>query len=232
MSWAIARNGLGVVSGLAMGIDTCAHEGALNAGGATVAVLGTGIDRTYPRSNTKLRDRIIEKGAVLSEFPLCTPPDPRNFPIRNRIISGLSKGVLVVEATRSSGSLITAAMALEEGREVFAVPGSIESLKSTGCHYLIRQGAKLVEKVEDILEELRFQVKSPSESPAKESTDLNGLTEGESLVLNALGTEPLHWDELSRALALDPGELGAILIGMELKGLVRQLPGKFFVRSR
>jgi DNA processing protein len=226
----LAKNGLGIVSGLAMGIDTCAHEGALMGGGYTVAVLGSGLDRIYPKSNVRLFGEIVQSGCVVSEFPLGTPPDPKNFPIRNRIISGLSKGVLVVEATKASGSLITAAMALEEGREVFAVPGSIESMKSTGCHYLIRQGAKLVEKAEDILEELSIAVKEPTLSQT-EDQERGMLTEVEKKILEVVGDTPMHMDEIWQVLELDPGELGAILISMELKGLVKQLPGKLFIRS-
>ena len=150
MSYKLSKMGIGIVSGMARGIDTAAHKGALKANGYTIAVLGTGIDVIYPPSNKELFRRIEESGTIISEFPMGTPPESKNFPIRNRIISGLSKGVLVVEATRKSGSLITASFALNQGREVFAVPGSIESLRSKGTHFLIKQGAKLVEDVNDI----------------------------------------------------------------------------------
>lgn len=229
LAYGLAKNGICVASGLAMGIDTCAHEGALNANGYTVAILGTGLDVVYPRTNKELFRKITQRGAILTEFPLGTPPDPKNFPIRNRIISGISKGVVVAEATRSSGSLITAAMAAEEGREVFAVPGSVESMKSTGCHYLIRQGAKLVEKVEDILEELKLPV-SVGFGAAPDYEEQRELQEEEKVVLHALGKDPLHLDELSRILGMDAATLSALLISLELKGLVTQLPGKYYVR--
>lgn len=156
ISMALAKRGAGVVSGLARGIDSSAHIGCLRGGGFTIGVLGTGIDVVYPKSNRKLFEQMFEEGVVVSEFPMGAAPEPRNFPIRNRVISGLSRGVAVVEATRKSGSLITAALALEQNREIFAVPGSIDSFKSTGTHWLIKQGARLIENADDILDELWF----------------------------------------------------------------------------
>lgn len=167
-SYRLARVGMGIVSGMARGIDSASHKGALKAGGYTVAVLGTGIDVVYPKENKKLYQQIMEYGTLLTEFPLGTSPEAKNFPIRNRIISGMSKGTLVVEAARKSGSLITASFALNQGREVFAIPGSVESLRSKGTHFLIKQGAKLVEDVYDIME--KFGIYMDNESKDKESS--------------------------------------------------------------
>ncbi|MFN3534468.1 MAG: DNA-processing protein DprA [Desulfatiglandales bacterium] len=232
LAYGLSKRGICVVSGLAAGIDTSAHEGAISSGGHTVAVLGTGLDVIYPKANRSLFEKIPKQGAIITEFPLGTPPDPKHFPIRNRIISGISLGVVVVEATRSSGSLITASMAAEEGREVFAVPGSIESMKSTGCHYLIRQGAKLVEKVEDILEELRLPNHFSGSSESKAEGHLEGLNREELTILDHLERDPIHIDELSRALGIDTGALSSLLISLELKGLIAQLPGKFYVKGK
>jgi DNA processing protein len=226
----LARRGVGVVSGLARGIDAAAHWGCLGGHGFTVAVLGTGIDVVYPASNKKLFEEITKKGVVISEFPVGTPPEPRNFPIRNRIISGLSRGVIVVEATMHSGSLITASVALEQGREVFAVPGSIQSFKSRGCHYLIKQGARLVENSDDVLDELGmnfpFAPKTDTfKTPLSPPTD-----EWEQKVYELIGDYPIHIDEIAREGKIEPSVVSAALMRMELKGIVRQLPGKFFVR--
>ncbi|MBN1103727.1 MAG: DNA-processing protein DprA [Deltaproteobacteria bacterium] len=225
----LARRGQGVVSGMARGIDAAAHWGALTNDGFTVAVLGTGIDVVYPVSNLKLHEKIVEKGAVITEFPPGTPPEPRNFPIRNRVISGLSRAVVVVEATMKSGSLITAAVALEQGREVFAVPGSVASFKSTGCHFLIKQGARLVENADDILEELGLHFARAPRSDA-EGTLWPILKGDEKAIYELLGDYPIHIDEIVRGGRFRPGEALSILLKMELKGLVRQLPGKMFVR--
>ncbi len=228
----LAQSGLTVVSGLALGIDAAAHWGALSGGGRTVAVLGSGLDVLYPKENAKLFHRLREVGMVCSEFPPGTLPERQNFPIRNRIISGMSLGVVVVEAGQSSGSLITARLALDQGREVFAVPGSIDSYKSTGTNQLIKQGAKLVEHVRDILEEISRPGLERQEVPEFEPQPDNlDLTEEERPIWEALGDRTLHVDELVRATGIPTATLLGLLLGLELKGCVRQLPGKFFTRS-
>jgi DNA processing protein len=227
----LAKRGLGVVSGMARGIDTASHWGCLSGKGWTVAVLGTGIDRIYPRSNAKLFQRILETGTIFSEFPPGTPPEPQNFPIRNRVISGLCRGVVVVEATKKSGSLITAALALDQGREVFAVPGNISSFKSKGCHFLIKQGAHLVENADDILEALGLS--GPREQMVLPGLEGHGsplLSGPEEAIYDMIGDDPVHIDLITRSKNLSPAEASTILMQMELKGLVRQLPGKLFVR--
>ena len=226
----LARRGLGVVSGMARGIDSAAHWGCLGGRGKTVGVLGTGIDIPYPKSNQRLLGKILGQGAVISEFPFGTPPEPKNFPIRNRIISGLSKGVVVVEATMNSGSLITASLALEQGREVFAVPGSINSFKSTGCHFLIKQGAKLIEHPDDILDELGLNYPHATKIDTFTREPSPPLEERERSVYDLIGDDPLHIDEIARLVQFRPAETASILMRMELKGAVRQLPGKRFVR--
>jgi len=230
MAYALARRGMGIVSGLAQGIDSASHWGCIEAGGFTVAVLGTGIDRIYPKSNKELFDKIVKTGCVITEFPPGTPPDARNFPIRNRIISGLSRGVVVVEATKKSGSLITASLALEHGREVFAVPGSIRSFKSAGCHYLLKQGAKLVENADDIMEELGLNYPFvPKRERRGEEIQLpeDSL---EKRIYEMIGDYPIHVDEIKNRLKIDFSKLSCTLLNMELKGLIRQLPGNRFVR--
>ena len=226
---------LTVVSGMALGIDTCAHEGALQAGGFTVAVMGTGPHHIYPAQNRKLHDAIAERGAVVSELPLDAGPDARHFPARNRIISGMALGTLVVEATLKSGSLITARLAAEQNREVFAIPGSIDSFKSTGTHALIKQGAKLVENVQDILEELpagSYQPRAADTRGRPEISPLPGeLSALDRKVLDALDRYPVRIDELVRKLDLEPGELAAALLQLELKGAVHQERGSLFSRK-
>ena len=233
----MAAVGFTIVSGLARGIDTAAHHGALTAGGKTIAVLGTGLERVYPAVNRDLFYRIAESGAVITEFPLKAGPDAHRFPVRNRVISGISLGTVVVEAAQKSGSLITARLAAEQNREVFAVPGNVHSTKSAGTHLLIKQGAKLVETVEDIFEELPHAVTShmarnqtPAEGAPPERTlkKLPPLSEDEQRVMAALGPYPVHIDVLVRALDIDAGVLSAILMRMELKGVVAQTPGKMF----
>jgi DNA processing protein len=226
----LARRGLGVVSGMARGIDSAAHWGCLRGKGFTVAVLGTGIDIVYPRSNGKLVHQIIQKGAVISEFPIGTPPEPKNFPIRNRIISGLSRGVAVVEANKKSGSLITAALGLEQGREIFAVPGSIYSFKSTGCHFLIKQGARLIETADDVLEELGLNYDFVPKKDTFKERPTPPLDDPEKAVYDLIGDYPIHIDQIARQGNLEPGEASSILMKLELKGIIRQLPGKMFVR--
>ncbi len=230
MAQGLARRSIGIVSGMARGIDSAAHWGCLGGKGFTLAVLGTGIDIVYPASNKELFERIAEHGTVVTEFPLGTPPEPRNFPIRNRIISGLSKGIVVVEATKNSGSLITAALGLEQGREVLAVPGSVHSFKSAGCHHLIKQGARLVENSDDILDELGLNYPFARKTDALKGPPLPLLEETERIIYEIIGDFPLRIDEIARDSGLEAGIVSSTLMKMELKGLVRQLPGKFFVR--
>jgi DNA processing protein len=231
----LASLGITIVSGMARGIDTAAHEGAMAGGGKTIAVLGSGLERIYPAENTKLFHRISENGAVVSEFALATEPEGHNFPLRNRIISGMSLGTVVVEATKKSGSLITARLAAEQNREVFAVPGSIQSFKSTGTHTLIKQGAKLVEHVQDIVEELAPFLennKRPANTPPDATIENRvSLNIDESQVYKALGPYPIHIDELVRKISMEPGKLASILLKLELNGMIQQLPGKFFMLS-
>ncbi|MBK8118701.1 MAG: DNA-protecting protein DprA [Sulfuritalea sp.] len=222
---ALGEAGLTIVSGLALGIDAAAHRGALETPAGTVAVIGTGADRLYPARNEALARRIAEQGVVLSEFPLGTPALAANFPRRNRIIAGLGLGCLVVEAAPRSGSLITARLAAESGREVFAIPGSIHSPLSRGCHQLIRQGAKLVESAQDVLEELRWG--SPSRNGAR-SRPGNRRRRSEEQVLAVLGNAPCALDTLADRSGLTPAALLAMLLPMELAGRVAQLPGGLY----
>lgn len=228
----LARLGITVVSGMARGIDTAAHEGALMGKGKTIAVLGSGLDRVYPAENKKIYHRISQQGAVVSEFALKTEPEAHNFPIRNRIISGMSLGTVVVEASKKSGSLITARLALEQNREVFAVPGSVQSFKSIGTHTLIKQGAKLVEHAQDIVEELEsfrpIQNTTNFENHNEPEDIIATLAPPEVLVYNSLGPYPEHIDVLVRKTSMEPGKLSSILLKMELNGIVRQYPGKLF----
>jgi DNA processing protein len=227
----LAQAGVTVVSGLAVGIDSSAHRGALKARGRTLAVLGCGLDVDYPRGNVKLRGEIAEAGAILTEFPLGTPPAPGHFPMRNRIISGLALGVVVVEAAHRSGSLITARLALEQGREVFAVPGMAQQYRSVGPHRLLKEGAKLVESAEDILEEIRPLVR-PSWGPKGEVERVaspSPVTSGEAVLLGALDLHPRHIDEICRAMQWPVSQVMSTLLALELKGAVRQLPGQYFV---
>jgi DNA processing protein len=223
-----------IASGMAVGIDSAAHEGALMGKGNTIAVLGSGLEKIYPEQNRKLFHQIAENGAVISEFPLKTEPDAHNFPRRNRIISGMSLGTVVVEATKRSGSLITARLAAEQNRDVFAVPGSIQSFKSTGTHTLIKQGAKLVEHAQDIMEELSHMIKTPVEKdkPADNKTKrISQLSPDERLVLESLEPYPVHIDDIARKLSIEAGRLMSILLQLELKGIVQQSPGKFFLTT-
>jgi DNA processing protein len=225
----LVHHGFTIVSGMAIGVDTAAHVGAIAAGGQTVAVLGCGLDTIYPAENKKLFFRIAETGAVITEFPMSMPPEAHNFPRRNRIISGLSMGTVIVEATHKSGSLITARLAAEQGREVFAVPGSITSFKSMGTHHLIKQGAKLVEHAKDIIEELNLpQTKFSAETKKQPAID---LTPDEKMILLELSPYPVHIDKLIRRLSLPAARVVGLLLQLELKGLVTQSPGKFFARA-
>jgi DNA processing protein len=225
--------GLTVVSGMAHGVDAAAHEGALSGPGATIAVVGTGLDRVYPRSHRDLAHRIAAAGVLVSEYALATPPLPHNFPQRNRIIAGLSRGTLVVEAALQSGSLITARLAAESGREVFAIPGSIHSPQSRGCHALIRQGAKLVETAQDIVEELGVLVVAAdavdagsrdSPVPAARPDD------PADAVMRALGHDPVTLDALISRCGWPAAELSAKLLELELDGQLARLPGGLFQR--
>jgi DNA processing protein len=230
----LASAGFTVVSGMALGIDTAAHEGALEAGGRTIAVLGCSVERSYPAANRDLMEQIINSGAVISEFSLDTPPLPQHFPRRNRIISGLALGTVVVEASQKSGALITAFYALDQNREVFAVPGNVGSPYSRGCHRLIKEGARLVETAEDIIEELGISAAGGSAAAeaaasAKEQK-IDALEDAERRLLELIPYHPLHIDEIVRLSGADAARAGAYLISLELKGLVRQLPGKYFIR--
>lgn len=231
LSAQLAACGVTVVSGMARGIDTAAHEGALQSGGRTVAVLGSGLETVYPVENRGLFQSIVRNGAVVSEFPMLTKPEPHNFPIRNRIISGMSYGTVIVEASKKSGSLITARLAAEQNREVFAVPGSVQSFKSGGTHTLIKQGAKLVENAQDILEEIAgafFEDVRPSDRRPAADKASPAVTAEEAIVCGALGPYPVHIDDLGRKLCLPPGKLASILLRLELGGIVAQSPGNFF----
>lgn len=221
----LAGAGLVIVSGLAEGIDAAAHEGGL-AGGASVAVVGTGLDRVYPARHRDLAHALARGGALVSEFPLGTPPRRGHFPRRNRLISGLSLGVVVVEAALESGSLITARLAAEQGREVFALPGSIHSPLSKGCHRLIKEGAKLVDSAADILEELRWQWQPPI--PAVAAAVASAGPEGGLLEL--MGNDPVTLDRLSGRSGLTVDSLSAMLLSLELQGLVAILPGGLYQR--
>ena len=228
----MAKLGITVVSGMARGIDTAAHEGTLKEKGGTIAVLGSGLERIYPVENQRLFRQIAENGAVISEFDLTADPEAHHFPIRNRIISGITLGTVVVEAAKKSGSLITARLAGEQGREVFAVPGSIRSFKSAGTHKLIQEGAKLLASVQDIVEELPQIIRAHIANEAIDQTQvldkLPPLTPEEMQVFKALGPYPMHIDDLGRKLSADPGKLSSILLQLELKGVVQQDPGMLF----
>ncbi|HEY8966862.1 MAG TPA: DNA-processing protein DprA [Candidatus Methylacidiphilales bacterium] len=232
LGYQIAYAGVPVISGLARGIDTAAHMGALAAKGPTWAVLGTGVNHIYPAENDVLAEKIVESGGcLLSEFPLGTKPEKSNFPLRNRIVSGLSFGVLVIEAGLGSGALITAKQALEQGRQVFAVPGRIDSPHSKGCHQLLKEGARLVEEVRDILGEMEFLF-PPKELPAAGSRPVpEGLAPDEAALFEALGTDEVPIDTLIAKSGLPSGKVSSTLLRLEMKRLVRQLPGKVFVRT-
>ena len=232
----LAQKGVTIVSGMARGIDSAAHRGAITAQGRTIAILGSGLDVIYPPENKKLFNEIIENGAVISEFPLGTPPRSANFPARNRIISGMSYGVVIVEAGEKSGSLITARLALEQGREVFAVPGSIDSAGSRGTNKLIKQGAKLIENIDDILEEIMPQIEITTVS--KPASTLGGeniateqhaiLNEGDQKIFDSVSPGRIHIDDLISSTGLSSADLLSALTRMELDGIVQQHPGKFF----
>ncbi len=225
----LARGGITVVSGLARGIDSLGHRAALRAGGRTIAVLGSGIDIIYPREHRDLAANIVDRGALVTEYPLGTKPEGGNFPARNRIISGLSLGTLVVEAGKRSGALITADYALEQGREVFAVPGNASSSKSAGTNRLIQEGAaKLVMSVEDILEELNLTLVEQQQEVRMAVPE----DEKEAQILQCISTEPIHVDEIGQETNLPISEVTSTLAMMELKGMVRQVGGMNYVVAR
>ena len=262
LSYQLAERDITVVSGFARGIDTCVHRGALEAGGRTVAVFGCGLSIIYPETNRALAAEITESGALVSEFPMTMPPRGKNFPRRNRVISGLTLGTLVVEASERSGSLITARHAAEQGREVFAVPGQIFSGVSRGTHSLINQGATLINSVDDLLDALpqdytqilggqspeAIHQPAPSKRPdktarpqpaAKKSTSAvqpktevaPNLTPDEQTVLSVMDADSVHIDEITRVTQLPIGKVSSLLVMLELKGIVQQLPGKQFVKK-
>jgi len=228
----LSQGGLTIVSGMALGIDTAAHEGGLKGIGSTIAVIGTGCDLVYPARNRDLAHRIAENGCLLSEYALGVPAIASNFPRRNRIISGLARGVLVIEAALQSGSLITARMAAEQGRDMFAIPGSIHSPLAKGCHQLIKQGAKLVESAQDILEELQYVATSSVEMKTLSSTteDDDAKDNDNDLVLHAMGFDPVDVDTLAARCALDVAALSTQLLTLELAGRAEMLPGGMYRR--
>lgn len=225
----LSRKGLTIVSGLAYGVDTIAHRHALQNGTRTIAVLGSGVDNIYPSENRLLAKEIESQGAVISEFPLGTGPDRTNFPRRNRIVCGLSLGIVVIEAGTKSGALITASMALDQNREVFAVPGNIDSTKSFGTNELIKQGAKVVTSVEDILDELQPQLAPmlTKDTPPREPTS---LTDAEKKLFGILTNEPTHVDEIASSTGQSTQQVLSTLLSLELKDLVKQHAGKLFVK--
>ncbi len=235
----LSQLGFTIVSGLARGIDAAAHRAALATGGRTIAVLGCGLDIAYPPEHASLQKEIAGSGAVLTEFVHGMPPRPSHFPQRNRIISGLSLGVVVVEADENSGSLITARLALDQGREVFAVPGPVDAPMSRGPHGLIKQGAKLVETVDDIIEELLPQLNERpgaterrSKVPSSAPPVIPALSPEERLVFDLMNREPQHLDGLTERSHLTSAVAAGILLGLELKGVVRQLPGQRYYRLK
>ncbi len=235
---ALSSAGLTVVSGLALGVDGAAHRGALEGAAAgqlaTIAVVGTGLDRVYPKRHLSLAHAIARQGVLVSEYPIGTPPLAQNFPRRNRLIAGLSCGTLVVEAALQSGSLITARMAVEQGKEVFAIPGSIHATQSRGCHALIRQGAKLVESAQDVLEELRLEAPSVATNliaPHADPQRAAGQNDAQTRLLQQLGFDPVSLDALIARTGTDAATLQAWLLELELAGRVARLPGGLFQRT-
>lgn len=233
----LVQRGFTVVSGGARGIDTFSHQSALKFKGRTIAVLGCGLDIVYPQENKRLFEEISNNGALISEFPMSIRPNKQNFPMRNRIISGLSLGVVVIEAPQRSGALITVSHALEQGREVFSVPGKANSFTSKGTNQLLREGAKLVESADDIIEELEpllkdkireLKVSRIEIEKTKEILPKPKLTEDEEKILDSLSSEPLHLDEIISKSPISIGDIFNILTQLELKGLIKQLPGKVF----
>lgn len=234
LAYQLAYCGVTVVSGGARGVDTAAHQGALSATGRTLAVLGTGINQVFPAENVALFERITQHGALLTQFPFNRPPDKQSFPIRNRIVAGMTLGTVVVEADLTSGALITAGMAVDNGRQVFAVPGRIDSPQSKGCHDLIKKGAKLCEGAEDILGEFEYLFPPTNRPPSPAETarlPALELTAHEQAVFSALGNEELPMDLVIQRSGLPASTVSVALLSLEMKRCVRQLPGKLFVRA-
>ena len=234
LAYQLAYVGVTVVSGGARGIDTAAHQGALSGKGRTIAVLGTGINIVFPVENAELFERIAANGAVMTQFPFNRPADKQSFPIRNRIVAGMTLGTVVVEANLTSGALITANMAVECGRQVFAVPGRIDSPRSKGCHELIKKGAKLCEGAEDILSEFEYLFPASNRPPGASETGVLpalNLSENEQKVYDALSQEEMGIDDVIRQSGLPSSAVSVSLLGLEMKRLIRQLPGKMFVRN-
>jgi DNA processing protein len=232
----LSAAGLAITSGLACGIDAAAHRGALAAGGVTIAVCGTGLDQVYPADHAALAAAIAGSGALVSEFPVGTPPLPSNFPRRNRLLSGLARGVLVIEAAARSGSLITARLAGEQGREVMALPGSIHNVLARGCHRLIKDGAALIETPEDVLAVLGFKTLATATDAGAQTTDTAGnscgeLDSAEEILLNALGFEPAHLDKLVDRTGLSAHSVASMLQMLELRGWVESLAGGRYSRA-
>jgi DNA processing protein len=228
---ALSESGFTIVSGLALGVDAAAHEGGLAGLGSSVAVVGTGLDRVYPARNRDLAHRLAAAGAIVSEFPLGTPPRTGHFPRRNRLISGLSMGVLVIEAALESGSLITARLAAEQGRDVFALPGSIHSALAKGCHRLIKQGAKLVESASDILEEIGARLPATVVQSPQVATASNESSAEKDDLLVALASGPLAIDQLSARLGLTVDALSVRLLSAEMDGRIARMPGGLYQRT-
>lgn len=225
----LALAGLTIVSGMARGIDTAAHKGALSVNGRTIAVLGCGIDHIYPPENRRLAQEIEASGAIMSEFPFFTMPERQNFPRRNRIISGLSLGTVVVEAAEKSGALITADFALDQGREVFAIPGNITSPLSNGSHNLIKQGAKLVNNYQDILEEIHLAIPQKTVEEEITAKDIS-LSPEEKIIYQVMTKEPSQIDEIIKVSKLSVGKVSEILLNLELKDLIKEIEGKRFIK--
>jgi DNA processing protein len=235
LAYQLAYLGVTVVSGAARGIDTAAHQGALSAKGRTIAVLGTGINLITPPENAKLYEQIATGGALITQFPFNRPGDKQSFPIRNRIVAGMTLGTVVVEANLTSGALITANFATEYGRQVFAVPGRIDSPRSKGCHELIKKGAKLCESAEDILSEFEYLFPATNRPPAPNETGVLPaleLSENEQKVYDVLSKEAISIDDVIRQSGLPVSAVSATLLSLEMKRLIRQLPGKMFLRNQ